>query len=111
MKSRRNNKKGGKTRRLKGGKTFSSSVPVQLTYNNKEVICDVCSSNNYKEFTGSIDKSKVRQGFGQMFFGETADVLDNTSVIIYICNTCGMCKIIRNRDPLQIIAKPLQNNN
>jgi len=110
MKTRRNSKKGGKTRKRKGGKTFSSSVPVQLTYNTVEVKCDVCSSNNYTEFTGSIDKSKVRQGVGQMFFGQAADVLDNTSIIIYICNTCGMCKIIRNKDPLLIVSNPVQNN-
>ena len=110
MTPRKYKKKGGKTRKLKGGKTFSSSSPVKLNYNNTEVKCNVCDNNNYTEFTGTIDKSKVRQGFGQMFFGEAADVLDNTSIIIYICNTCGMCKIIRNKDPLLIVASPINNN-
>ena len=107
MKTRRNNKKGGKTRKLKGGKTFSSSSPVKLNYNGKDITCEVCSSNNYTETTGTISKSKVRQGFGDMFFGEAAEVIDNTSVIVYTCNTCGLCKIIRNKDPLLINAQPV----
>ncbi len=110
MKTRRNNKKGGKlrkTRKLIGGKTLSSSTPVKLNYNGKDIICEICNSNNYTENTGTISKSKVRQGLGDIFFGEAAQVLDNTSVIIYTCNTCGLCKIIRNKDPILINAQPV----
>jgi hypothetical protein len=110
MKTRRNNKKGGKSRKLRkliGGKTLSSSTPVKLNYNGKDIICEICNSNNYTENTGTISKSKVRQGLGDIFFGEAAQVLDNTSVIIYTCNTCGLCKIIRNKDPILINAQPV----
>ena len=107
MKTLRNNKKGGKSRKLRGGKTFSSSTPVKLNYNGKDITCEICNSNNYTENTGTISKSKVRQGLGDIFFGEAAQVLDNTSVIIYTCNTCGLCKIIRNKDPILINVQPV----
>ena len=107
MKTRRNNKKGGKSRKLRGGKTFSSSTPVKLNYNGKDITCEICNSNNYIENTGTISKSKVRQGLGNIFFGEAAEVIDNTSVIIYTCNTCGLCKIIRNKDPILISSQPV----
>lgn len=107
MKTHRNNKKSGKSRKLRGGKTFSSSTPVKLNYNGKDITCEVCNSNNYTENTGTISKSKVRQGLGGIFFGEAAEVIDNTSVIIYTCNTCGLCKIIRNKDPILINAQPV----
>jgi hypothetical protein len=104
MKTRRfRGKKHNKT--YKGGKTFASNKPVQLFYNENEVVCDVCKKNNYKETTGALDKSKVRSGIGQLFFGDAAEILDTTSVIIYTCTTCGLCKIIRNKDPIRIIAK------
>ena len=95
--------KNARKTRKRGGKTFASSKPVTLSYNNNPVNCDVCKSNNYTEVTGTIDKSKVRSGVGQFFFGEAAEILDNTSVLIYTCNTCGMCKIVRNLDNLNKI--------
>jgi hypothetical protein len=107
MKTRRNNKKYSKTKKIRGGKTFSSSTPVKLNYNSKDIVCEICNNNNYTETTGALGKSKVRQGFGGLFFGEAAEIVDNTSVIIYTCNTCGLCKIIRNKDPLVIIAQPV----
>jgi len=93
--------------RKKGGKTFASSKPVSLKYSDKAIVCDVCGSNNYTETIGAIEKSKVRSGVGQFFFGDTAQILDNTSIIMYTCNTCGMCKVIRNQDPIRITASPL----
>jgi len=112
------NKKGCKTRKittnkkvttnkLTGGKTLSSSRPVKLNYNGKDVVCDVCGSNHYTENTGAFSKSKVRSGVGQIFLGEAAEILDTTSVIIYTCNTCGLCKIVRNKEPLLIKAEPV----
>ena len=107
MKTHRHNKKGWKSRKIRGGKTFSSSTPVKLNYNGKDITCEICNSNNYIENTGTISKSKVRQGLGNIFFGEAAEVIDNTSVIIYTCNTCGLCKIIRNKDPILISSQPV----
>ena len=92
---------------VKGGKTFASNGKVKLTWNGTEVICDICKSNNYTETVGAFGKSKVRSGVGQFVFGETADVLDTTSVLIYTCNNCGLCKVIRNKDPLRILSNPL----
>jgi len=102
----KNNKTLKKSITLNGGKTFSSSTPVKLTYNGKYVVCDICQSNNYTETTGAFGKSKVRTGIGSAIFGEAAEILDTTSVIIYTCNTCGLCKIIRNKEPLLIKAEP-----
>jgi len=99
--------KNARKTRKRGGKTFASSKPVTLSYNNNPILCDVCKSTSYTEVIGTIDKSKVRSGIGQFFFGEAAEILDNTSVIIYTCNTCGMCKIIRNKDPIAIKATEL----
>ena len=107
MKTHRKNKKGGKTKKIRGGKTWSSNKPVKLNYNGNDLNCQVCSSNNYTETIGALGKSKVRQGLGGLFFGEAAEVIDNTSVIIYTCNTCGLCKIIRNKDPISIIAQEI----
>jgi ssDNA-binding Zn-finger/Zn-ribbon topoisomerase 1 len=107
MTTRKYHKKYGKTRKNKGGKAVSSSGAVKLKYKEKEVICDVCGSNHYTENTGSFGKSKLRSGVGQIFLGEAAEILDTTSVIIYTCNTCGLCKIIRNKDPLLITSQPV----
>jgi ssDNA-binding Zn-finger/Zn-ribbon topoisomerase 1 len=107
MTTRKYHKKEGKTKRKRGGKAISSSGAVKLKYKEKEVICDVCGSNHYTENTGSFGKSKLRSGVGQIFLGEAAEILDTTSVIIYTCNTCGLCKIIRNKDPLLIISQPV----
>lgn len=104
---KKNIRKRRKTIKLIGGKTFSSSKPVQLKYKEKDINCDICGSNHYTENTGTISKSKARQGVGQVFFGEAAEILDNTSIIIYTCNTCGLCKIIRNKEPLMIHTKEI----
>lgn len=107
MATRKYNKKCGKTRRLRGGKAISSSVAVKLKYKEKEVVCDVCGSDNYTENTGAFGKSKLRSGVGQIFLGEAAEILDTTSVIIYTCNTCGLCKIVRNKNPIMITSHPV----
>jgi hypothetical protein len=88
----------------KGGKTFATSKNVSLSYNNAPVVCDLCKTNNFRETIGALEKSKVRSGIGQAFFGDVAEILDTTSVIIYTCKTCGLCKIIRNQDPIKIVA-------
>ena len=109
MTSRKFNIKGGrnKTKKNRAGKAFSSSNSVKLNYHNKAVDCEVCGKNDYTENTGTFGKSKLRSGVGQIFFGDAADVLDTTSVIIYTCNNCGLCRIIRNKDPISITAEPV----
>jgi len=93
----------------KGGKTFATNKKIKLTYNNSEVTCDVCKTNNFTETIGAFDKSKVRSGVGQALFGSVAEILDTTSVIIYTCNQCGLCKIIRNADPIHIVGSEIVN--
>ena len=100
---KRNNIQKRKTQK-KGGKAISSSVPVELWYNGAKLECEVCKNTKYSEITASLGKSKLRSGLGQMMFGDAADVLDTTSVIIYICKECGMCKMIRN-DNIKIEAR------
>ena len=92
------------TKRRRGGKTFASSKNIKLSYNGGDVVCDVCKNNNFTETIGAFEKSKVRSGVGQAIFGDVAEILDTTSVIIYTCNTCGLCKVIRNKDPIRIVA-------
>jgi len=89
-------------RKLGGGKTWASSTPVSLTYNGQSVPCDLCRQNLYTENIGTLGKSKVRSGLSSFFFGEVGEVLDTTSIITYFCNTCGLSKIIRNNDNIQI---------
>ena len=101
-----------KTRKNRGGKPFATDVPVKLVIRNNEgkmfdVPCDVCKNNNYTETIGTIGKSKLRSGFGQVMFGDAADILDTTSVILYFCNFCGNCRTIRNKDPLRIVTLPV----
>lgn len=101
-----------KTRKNKGGKPFAVNVPVKLVIQNNEgqpfdIPCDVCKNNNYTETIGTIGKSKLRSGFGQVMFGEAADILDTTSVILYFCNFCGNCRTIRNKEPIRIVAQPI----
>lgn len=103
----KSNKQIKNTRKNRGGKTISSHTQVKLNYKDKEIVCDVCGSNHYTENTGSFNKSKLRSGVGQIFLGNAAEILDTTSVIIYTCNTCGLCKIIRNKDPLLITTHPV----
>lgn len=115
MATRKYNKKGNnKTKKVinqklkkSGGKTISSDTPVKLNYKDKEIVCDVCGGKHYTENTGAFNKSKLRSGVGQIFLGEAAEILDTTSVIIYTCNTCGLCKIIRNKEPLLITSRPV----
>lgn len=109
MKTFKTNTKLRKTKKkyiLKGGlgagKTTSDEI-VKLTYNSKEVNCQNCSSNNYTEVIGSLGKSKARTIMGDMIFGDNMKNIDNTSIISYFCNTCGLCKMIRNVD-LKIVA-------
>ena len=66
-----------------GGKTTSIGSHVELTYDNKPLFCSNCQSNDYDEIIGTID---------------------NTSIITYFCNTCGLCRMIRNKDPLMITS-------
>jgi len=109
MKTRniRNNSK-NRTCKKKGGKTFGSSKLVNIYYDDNNILCDVCKNDKYNEVIGALEKSKVRSGFGQFFFGEAAEILDNTSVIIYVCSNCGNCRIIRNTDKLKIVAKEVE---
>jgi hypothetical protein len=47
MTTRKYHKKGGKTRRMKGGKSVSSSGAVKLKYKEKDIVCEVCGSNHH----------------------------------------------------------------
>ena len=94
-------------RNIGGGKTWASSTPVSLYYNNQTVTCDLCRQNNYTENVGTLGKSKVRSGFTSFLFGEVGEVLDTTSIITYFCNNCGLSKTIRNNDNLQILTSPV----
>ena len=113
MKTFKNKKKLRRTNKkyiLKGGvgtgKTTSDGN-VKLQYNNNNTLTDVkcqnCFSNNYDEVIGSLGKSKARTIVGDIFFGDDMKNIDNTSIISYFCNTCGLCKMIRNKD-LKITA-------
>lgn len=106
---KRYNRTKTRTRKIKGGKMISSDKNVQLNYQKKMINCEVCGKNNYKETTGTFGKSKIRSGVGDLLFGDSANILDTTSVIIYTCNNCGLCRIIRNKEPLQINITELQN--
>jgi len=99
IKKFRHNK--NKTAKHVGGLTIGRGN-VPLYYNNNELFCDVCKTNNYEEIPSAIDKSKFREVLTSMFFGNNTQTIDNTSVIMYVCNTCGNCRIIRNKDPLKI---------
>jgi hypothetical protein len=105
MKHSRKNTGVHRNKTFKGGKTFSARKPVQLHYNGIEVPCDVCGQNLYKENTGTIGKSKMRALMGQFIFGSLADALDNTSIILYSCETCGMCRLVKNSGSRKIDAK------
>lgn len=105
MKPSRKTKTFKHNKTIKGGKTFSSSRPVHLHYNGAEVPCDVCGKNLYKENTGTIGKSKMRSLMGQFIFGSLADALDNTSIILYSCQTCGMCRLVKNSGSRKIETK------
>jgi len=87
---------------LQGGQTFSTNGEVALHYKGRGVPCDVCKSNRYTETTGAFSKSKVRSIFFS-FLGN-ASLLDTTSVIVYTCNECGLCKVVRNNSVNQIKA-------
>ena len=90
MKNKKDNKtQCNKTRKIKAGKMFSSNQSVQLSYQNNLINCEVCAANNYTENTGAFGKS----------------------VIIYTCNICGLCRIIRNKEPIKIVAMPIVAQN
>ena len=107
MTTKKNKTRKNKTRKILGGKTFSQTKPVEIKYQNRNVVCDLCKNKEFTENTGSFGKSKVRSTAAQVFLGDLAETIDTTSVIIYTCNECGLCKIIRNKDPLKIIAVPV----
>ena len=103
--------KKNKRRTLKAGKTFSESEPVNLFYESKQVLCNICNNNVYEEITGILGKSKVRSGVGDFFFGSIAGVVDSTSIITYVCKRCGNCKIIRNSSERRVRSVPVSSNN
>jgi hypothetical protein len=109
MTTKTNKLRNRRTRKTMGGKTFSQTKPVEIKYNNTYVVCDLCKHKEFTENTGSFGKSKVRSTAAQVFLGDLAETIDTTSVIIYTCNECGLCKIIRNKDPLKIIAIPVKD--
>jgi hypothetical protein len=97
------------THKTTGGKALEEGVPVKLVIQNNQgkdfdVPCDVCKNNNYTEDLGTIGKSKIESGLNAMFFDDPIQVLDTTSVILYSCNFCGNCRIIRNKDPIRITS-------
>jgi len=110
-------KKSNKRRTLKAGKALSESEPVNLFYESKQVLCNICNHNVYEEITGTLGKSKVRAGVGDFFFGSIAGVVDSTSIITYVCKRCGNCKIIRNSSDRLVRGvpassiQPSSNNN
>jgi hypothetical protein len=101
-------KKHKNTRKLRnGGKTFASHKPVEIYYNDKKIMCDICKHHIYDEIIGTLGKSKVRSGMVEFAFGEIGEVLDTTSIIVYVCKQCGNCRTIRNSDDnkMSIITK------
>ena len=114
-KNRKNLEKIRKTKKkyiIKGGFGFgagktTSDGNVKLQYNDNNILTDVkcqnCSSNNYDEVIGTLGKSKARTIIGDIFLGNDAKNIDNTSIISYFCNICGLCKMIRNKD-IKILA-------
>jgi hypothetical protein len=104
-KTNRRRNRNSATKKFRGGKTFASNKSVKLTYLGKSLPCEICQNETYEEIIGTLDKSKVRSGVGQLFFGDMAGIVDSTSVLIYVCKTCGYCRIIRNKDPIKIIAE------
>ena len=114
-KKRKNFRKTKKNYILQGGigpgKTTSDGN-VKLQYKHEktsvftEVKCENCSSNNYNEVIGTLGKSKARTVVGDFFLGDDMKNIDNTSIISYFCNTCGLCKMIRNKD-IKIVANKI----
>ena len=104
-------KKSNKRRTLKAGKTLSETEPVNLLYESKQVLCNICNHNVYEEITGTLGKSKVRAGVGDFFFGSIAGVVDSTSIVTYVCKRCGNCKIIRNSSDRLVRGIPVSSNN
>lgn len=104
-----NTRRHRRRRQYHGGKTFAANTPVKLAIMDEaqqpvEVRCEVCRNNHYTETIGTINKSKVRAGIGSVFFGEAAEFLDTTSIIVYFCNYCGHARIIRNNSAIKINA-------
>ena len=86
---------------------FEKKDGVSLSYNSKAITCDVCSNNNYLEIQSSINKSKVRGFVRDAIFGEDSGEIDNTSITLYVCQTCGYCKIVRNNGKQLIVSGPV----
>jgi predicted RNA-binding Zn-ribbon protein involved in translation (DUF1610 family) len=88
-----------------GGK--STGTPVELEYKGTAVNCRVCGENEYKEYSGTIGRSKVRALAGMFFFGDLIDTLDNSSILLYTCITCGTARIVKDGKRRQITASPI----
>jgi len=103
---------GGMTAKRQGGiagfaPIFESDKSKKLMFNGtQEVLCELCKSNSYVETFSSMDKSKTRTIVREFVFGDSSENLDNTSVILYTCNTCGLCKIVRNKD-VKIVSQDI----
>ncbi len=85
-----------------GGK--STGTPVELEYKGAAVNCRVCGENQYKEYSGTIGRSKVRSLVGLFFLGDLIDTLDNSSILLYTCITCGTSRIVKDDKRRQINA-------
>jgi hypothetical protein len=89
---------------------FENKNAVSLSYNSNPIKCDVCGNIDFTEIQSSIDKSKVRTFVREAVFGDGSENIDNTSVILYVCQTCGNCRMVRNNGQQKITAtlKPVQ---
>ena len=85
-----------------GGK--STGTPVELEYKGAAVNCRVCGENHYKEYSGTIGRSKVRSLVGMFFLGDLIDTMDNSSILLYTCTNCGTSRIVKDSARRQINA-------
>ena len=76
---------------------------VQLTYQGTEVKCVVCGTNRYSKVDATLPKSKARNFVGQMFLGDVAEIFDTTSVVVYACVNCGMCRMVMANAYTQVV--------
>ena len=84
-------KKGGdcnSSELLHGGKNYKS---VELKYNGKPVLCDICHSNNYYQRDSTLGRSKA----ANYLFGS---VFGTLSIFTLFCNECGLARILKKEN-------------
>jgi hypothetical protein len=65
---------------------------VKISYNGKNINCEVCGENNYKEIFVSVNRSKTFDVVSTLAGLGSANSTAGHPLTMYLCRTCNNCR-------------------